>query len=101
MNYDIFYWSLLADHLQYIQNFSHIVPGGQAVLNYFSIDAWGTSFILAFIAKCLQCTAIEAIPYFQAIFFLVLISLVIFEMIQMVFHYNKKISFFIAFLMLC
>lgn len=97
MNFDIFYWSLLAEHIFVKTNFTNIIPGGDNILNYLYIDGWGSSLLLAFFSKILKISAIEAASYYS-IFFLTLISLAIFELIQKIFHFKNSIAFILAFL---
>jgi hypothetical protein len=97
MNFDIFYWSLLAEHVFVKTNFMHIMPGGENILKYLYIDGWGSSFLLAFMSKLIHKTSIETTTYYT-IFFLTLINLTIFELIQKIFHFRNKIAFTLTFL---
>lgn len=96
-NNDIYTWSILADQLLGSAGYWHVFPDGKNVMALVEIDAWGTVFSLAEIAKLLQVLAMEAAPYF-IVFCLVLIASVLFELIKRVFKFNSFVSFMIALL---
>lgn len=97
MNFDIFYWSLLAEHVFGGHNFKNIIPGGENLLNFLYIDGWGTYFLLGLMSKLLKISPIETAPYYT-IYFLTLIGLAIFEIIKKIFYFRNGIAFILSFL---
>lgn len=96
-NNDIYDWSILAQHLLGEPGYSNVFTtlGGSAQQN--RIDSFGTFFTIAFVAKFLGVSPVEASTTFT-IAFLSLIGLSVFDVIRKAFGFDRGVSFFIALL---